>query len=81
MKLVWGMCAILSLASVIVGAAQEAAPVKALSPTEQTLLSSERDFLAAAKKGDAAFFKRTLAPDFSFVGFDGQLYERQDMID
>jgi hypothetical protein len=35
----------------------------------------------AAKKGDPAFFKSTLADDFSFVAFDGQLYERQDMLD
>jgi len=34
-----------------------------------------------AKKGDAAFFKSTLTDDFSFVGYDGQLYERQDVID
>jgi hypothetical protein len=81
MKLVWVMCTILSLGSVIPGAAQQAAPAAALSPLEQTLLSNEKDFLAAAKKGDAAFFKRTLSADFSFVGFDGQLYERQDMID
>ncbi len=81
MKLAWVMCTILSLGSVIPAAAQEAASAKALSPLEQTLLSNEKDFLAAAKKGDAAFFKRTLSADFSFVGFDGQLYERQDMID
>ena len=35
----------------------------------------------AAKKGDVAFFKRTLTDDFSFVAFDGQLYTRQDMLD
>jgi hypothetical protein len=81
MKLVWAMCAILSLGAVIPGVAQEAAPAKALSPLQQTLLSGEKDFIAAAKKGDVAFFKRTLALDFSFVGFDGQLYERQDMLD
>ena len=40
-----------------------------------------RDFIAAAKKGDVAYFKRTLTDDFSFVSFDGQLYERQDMLD
>ena len=60
MKLAWLMCAILLLGSVIPGAAQQAAPAKALAPLEQTLLSSEKDFIAAAKKGDAAFFKRTL---------------------
>jgi len=33
------------------------------------------------KKGDVAFFKRILTSDFSFVPFDGQLADRQDMID
>ena len=33
------------------------------------------------KKGDVAFFKRTLADDFAFVSFDGRLYGRQDMVD
>ncbi len=81
MKVAWLICAISLLGNVTPAAAQEAAPAKALTPLEQTLLSSERDFIAAAKKGDAAFFKRTLSADFSFVGIDGQLYERQDMID
>lgn len=35
----------------------------------------------AAKKGDKAYFKRTLTDDFSFVSFDGQLYSRQEMLD
>lgn len=57
------------------------APAKPLSPLEQTLLANEKDFIAAAKKGDAAFFKQTLADDFSFVAYDGELGGRQDMID
>jgi hypothetical protein len=56
-------------------------PEKPLSPLEQTLIANEKEFIAAAKKGDAAFLKRTLADDFSFVGFDGELGGRQDMID
>jgi uncharacterized protein DUF4440 len=48
---------------------------------EQTLMTAEKGFIAAAKKGDVAFFKRTLTDDFSFVAFDGQLYERQEMLD
>jgi hypothetical protein len=56
-------------------------PAKPLSPLEHTLMSSEKSFIEAAKKGDLAFFKRTLTDDFSFVSFDGQLYERQDMLD
>ena len=57
------------------------APAKELSPLEQTLMSAEKSFVEAAKKGDVAFFKRTLTDDFSFVAFDGQLYQRQDMLD
>ncbi|HYM74980.1 MAG TPA: nuclear transport factor 2 family protein [Candidatus Dormibacteraeota bacterium] len=51
------------------------------SPQELTLMAAEKGFIDAAKKGDAAFFKRTLTADFSFVAFDGQLYDRQDMLD
>jgi hypothetical protein len=61
--------------------AQANAPSKPLTPLEQTLISAEKNFIDAAKKGDAAFLKRTLTDDFSFVGFDGQLADRQDMID
>jgi hypothetical protein len=61
--------------------AQANAPAKPLTPLEQTLIASEKSFVAAAKKGDAAFFKRTLTDDFSFVAFDGSLYDRQDMLD
>ena len=57
------------------------APAKPLSPLEQTLIAAEKSFVNAAKKGDVAYFKRTLTDDFSFVQFDGQLYDRQDMLD
>ena len=60
---------------------QASAPAKPLSPLEQTLMDAEKSFVTAAKKGDVAFFKRTLTDDFSFVQFDGQLYDRQDMLD
>ena len=59
---------------------QATAP-KPLSPLEQSLMDAEKGFVAAAKKGDIAYFKRTLTDDFSFVQFDGQLYNRQDMLD
>jgi Domain of unknown function (DUF4440) len=62
--------------------AQTVGPLeKPTSPLEQTMIANEKEFIAAAKKGDAAFFKRTLADDFSFVAFDGELGGRQDMID
>lgn len=62
-------------------AASQTPPAKPLTPLEQTLMDAEKSFVAAAKKGDAAFFKNTLAGDFSFVSFDGELAGRQDMID
>ena len=51
------------------------------SPEEQRIIDSEKGFIEAAKKGDAAFFKGALTDDFSFVSYDGQLYNRQEMID
>jgi|SRR5579871_1379824 hypothetical protein len=62
-------------------AGQGNAPEKPLTAEEQTLISAEKSFIAAEKKGDTAFLKRTLADDFSFVGSDGQLASRQEMID
>lgn len=63
------------------GTTQANAPAKAPSPLEQALMAAEKSFVEAAKKGDAAFFKRTLTDDFSYVSYDGQLYSRQEMID
>jgi hypothetical protein len=54
---------------------------KAPSEFEQTLMTAEKGFIEAAKKGDVAFFKQVLTSDFSFVSYDGQLYGRQDMLD
>jgi hypothetical protein len=62
-------------------AGQANAPAKPLSPLEQTLMASEKSFIEAAKKGDAGFFKRTLADDFTLVDFGGDVGGRQDMID
>src|SRR5262249_729254 len=38
-------------------------------------------FIEAAKRGDAGFFKQSLTSDFSYVSYDGQLYDRQEMVD
>ena len=52
-------------------------------PTEldKTLMSAETNFIAAVKKGDPDFLKHTLTGDFQFVGFDGQLGSRQEILD
>jgi hypothetical protein len=61
--------------------AQTGPAAKARSPLEQSLIASEESFLAAVKKGDVAFLQNTLAPDFSEVGIDGQIEDRQDTLD
>ena len=74
------VCLILCSATVLARAGRAKAD-KVPSEFEQTLMTAEKGFIDAAKKGDVAFFKRTLADDFSFVSFDGQLYNRQEMLD
>jgi hypothetical protein len=67
----------------VVPAAAQApnAPAKPLTALEQSLMAAEKSFIDAAKTGDTAFLDRTLADDFSYVGSDGQLADRSDMID
>ena len=81
MKLHSVACLVLSCVISNASAQNTNPPAKTLSPTEQELIASEKGFISAAKKGDAAFFKRTLTDDFSYVYYDGQLSSRQDMID
>jgi hypothetical protein len=80
MKVGWLTCAVFLLGSAI-SAAQTPAAAKALSPLEQTLIASEKSLIEAKKKDDGAFFKRTISADFSLVGVDGKLLERQEAVD
>jgi hypothetical protein len=81
MKYVCRVLLLLLCSAVGFAKAGQAKADKVPSEFEQTLMKAEKGFIEAAKKGDAGFFKRTLTDDFSFVAFDGQLYERQDMLD
>jgi len=60
---------------------QSSASQKTPTALERALMSAEQTYIEAARKGDAAFFKRTLTGDFTYVGYDGQLADRQQMID
>ena len=73
------VCAVLLLASVSPTVAQ--APAQLLSPLQQSLVDSEKSLIEAKKKDDAAFFKRTVSPDFAMVGIDGQLLQGREAID
>lgn len=67
-------------ASSTVGFGQTTAPAKPLSPFEHTMIAAEQSFIAAAKKGDSEYFKRTLVDDYSLVGVDGQSHDRQEVL-
>jgi hypothetical protein len=71
---------VLCLASA--GSAQAATtPAKPLTPLQQAVLGAEKNFLAAVKKGDPAFLKRTFTDDYFFVGFDGEVSDRDDTLE
>lgn len=55
--------------------AQTPAANKSLSVFEQTVIANEKSLIDAEKKDDGAFFKQTLADDFSLVGVDGELVQ------
>ena len=75
------ICAVMLGVSAVAASGQAKAAAQPQSPLEQSLMAAEQNFVEAAKKGDVEYFKRTLTDDFSFVAFDGQLYDRQDMLD
>jgi len=75
------VCVMILCGCVAFARAGRPADDKPATPFEQMLMNDEKGFIDAAKKGDIPYFKNTLTSDFSFVAFDGQLYDRQDMID
>ena len=82
MKVQWLTCAVLFLLGTTLPAvSQTPATGKTFSPQEQTLIASEKSLIAAKKRDDGAFFKRTLSDDFTLVGVDGELHERQEALD
>jgi hypothetical protein len=82
MKVRNAMCAVilLLLASVIAGVAQDPASAKLASPLEQALVANEKSLIAAKKKDDATLLKRIVSEDFSLVGIDGRLLQRQEAV-
>ena len=73
---------VVALCLACAGKAQAATtPAKPLTPLEQAVLGAEKNFLAAVKKGDPAFLKRTFTDDYFFVGFDGEVSDRDDTLE
>jgi hypothetical protein len=66
--------------SLSIAVAQSSPVEKPFTPMEQSMIGAEKTFIAAAKKGDGAYFKRTLTDDYSMVGSDGQLHDREETL-
>ncbi len=78
MKLVLALCTLLLAANFTPATAQ--VPAKPLTPFEQTLISNEKNLIAAKKKDDAALLRSMVSEDFSLVGVDGKLLEKQEAV-
>jgi hypothetical protein len=61
--------------------AQATSATKGSGTLEQNAITNEKALIEAKKKEDAAFFRRTLSGDFSLVGVDGKLLQRQEAVD
>ena len=70
------LCCVVPVASF----GQAAAP-KPLRPLEQSLMDAEKSFVAAAKKGDVAYFKRTLTDDFTAIVTTGDMAGKDDFVE
>jgi hypothetical protein len=66
---------VLLFASVTASFGQSPGTTKPFGSLEQTLRASESNLIAAKRKDDVVFFKRTLAANFSLVEVDGKLLE------
>jgi hypothetical protein len=80
MKLVLVFCTLLLWGSFTHATAQAPAAAKPLTAIEQALISNEKSLIAAKKKDDAATLKSMITEDFSLVGVDGKLLEKQEAL-
>jgi len=53
---------------------------KPLSPLEQTLIANTKAVPEAQKSKNVDFLKRTLTEDFVFVGSEGRLHDKEEII-
>jgi hypothetical protein len=65
----------------LAGFAQASGNSKPLSTLEQTLIANSNAVPEAQKNKNADFLKRTLTDDFVFVGSEGKLHEKEEMLE
>jgi hypothetical protein len=54
---------------------------KPLSPLEQTLIANTKAVPEAQKSKNVGFLKRTLTDDFVFVGSEGKLHDKEEVVE
>ncbi len=54
---------------------------KPLSPLEQSLIASTKAVPEAQKSKNVDFLKRTLTDDFVFVGSEGRLHDKEEIVE
>jgi hypothetical protein len=54
---------------------------KPLSPLEQTLIANTKAVPEAQKSKNVDFLKRTLTDDFLFVGSEGRLHDKEEIVE
>jgi hypothetical protein len=80
MKLVLAFCTLLVAGSFTHAMAQAPAAAKPLTAVEQAAVSNEKNLIEAKKKDNAATLKGMVTEDFSLVGVDGRLLEKQEAV-
>ena len=71
---------LLCLSTITSAQVQGNAP-KPLSPLEQSLIASTKAVPEAQKSKNVDFMKRTLTDDFVFVGSEGRLHDKEEIIE
>jgi hypothetical protein len=71
---------LLSLSAITFAQAQGNA-FKPLTPVEQTLIANTKAIPEAQKSKNVDFLKRTLTDDFVFVGSEGRLHDKEEIVE
>ena len=74
----WLLCFSFSLAGFAQASGSSSKP---LSPLEQTLIANTRAIPEAQKSKNVDFLKRTLTDDFLFVGSEGRLHDKEEIVE
>jgi hypothetical protein len=67
--------------SVVASAQASGDQSKTLSPLEQTLIASSKAIPEAQKAKNLDFLKRTLTNDFTAVGSEGRLHDKEEILE